>query len=344
MRCRGLLFLTIIVAVATAHRCDAGSVTLKNGTVLEGQLVPIQGMTERLIRQQSGSADEIVSYPILMVDAGYKRYFVGNRQVATADRGEKLARDDVFFLKKNVSGKDLGLASIGLPLRVTPFDRYGVRTVTLRTSRGTTDVVQGVTQLAPTFLTVEGITGLWWQGLPTKAMPADQLAAMLHTAIKQKNPDDRMAVARFYLQAGLYDAAAVELAGIGRDFPEMAARVAELDRDLRQLRAVGLLAELRRRRAAGQHRLATAVAAAFPTEAGFDAEVLRQVTALRTAEVTAREQADHALLLLGELEAQVSDAAQREVVAALRPIVRRQLDYDTLPGSMPFSHSPPMPR
>ena len=246
MHRRCLLSLLLVLCAASA--ADAGTVTLKNGMVLEGQLVPIQGLTDRLIKQQAG---EIESFPILLVDAGYKRYFVGNQQLATVDKGEKLARDDVFFLKKSVSGKDLGLASIGLPLRITPFDKFGVRTVTLRTSRGTTDVVQGVTKLAPNFLTVEGITGGWWQGLPTKAMPADQLAAMLHAAVKQQNPDDRMAVARFYLQAGLYDAAAAELAGIGRDFPEMAARVEELDRDLRQLRAINLLTELRRRRAAG---------------------------------------------------------------------------------------------
>ncbi len=295
-----------------------------NGTVLEGTLVPIQGLTDKLVRQQAG---DIELYPALMVDAGYKRTFVSKRQVASFDREQKLLPFDVFDLPQRKSGHG-EVASVGLPLRITEFDEHGHRTVVLRTPGRELSVVQGVTKISPQFLTVEGITHDWWQGLPTPVFPADQLAAMLRTATDRRNPDDRMSVARFYLQAGLYEPAAAELAGIARDFPEMKARAEELDRELKQLRAKRLLAELRKRQSAGQHRLALTAAEVFPTGEGFDAAVLRQVDALRAEYTTAREKAERALMLLGELEAKIEKPETRKAVAALRSIVRERLDWE----------------
>lgn len=307
---------------------EAGKATLKNGTVLQGELVPLSGLTERQLRSRSG---EIETNPYLMVDATYKKYFVSSRQIADADLGQSLIPFDVFTIKQRKTPSGLTMASVGLPMRVTPFSDRGRRTVTFATSRQPFDVVQGVTRIEPSFLTVEGINSQWWQGIATTAVPLEDLSAMLHTATDPEDPDDRMSIARFYLQAGLYEASAAELETISRDFPELSAKVAEIDLELRQLRANWLLAELRRRQAAGQHEFVAAAVEAFPDDFGFNAEVLRQVEELRRFYREGRERADRALLLLGQLEASLEDPALRSAVAALRPTLMEQLDWHSLP-------------
>ena len=305
---------------------DAGKAILKNGSDFGGALTALRGLKGELGSLKAGKFD---LHPVLLIDAGYRRTYVTWNQVAEFDEAQSLLPFDVFELPQRKTGYG-GVDSVGLPLRITDFDGHGHRTVTLRTPRGELNVVQGVTKIAPQFVTVEGITHDWWQGLPTAAVPADQLAAMLRTAADPRNPDDRMSVARFYLQAGLHEAAAAELAAIARDFPEMKAKADELDGELRQLRANRLLAELRKRQAAGQHRLALAAAEAFPTGDGFDAAVLRQVDALRAEYAAAREKAERAVMLLGELEGMIEKPEARSAVAGLRSVLREQLDWDTV--------------
>jgi len=329
MHSRRTLAALALFCVAIASPAEAGKAMLKNGTVLQGELVPLSGLTERQLRNRTD--DRPNTNPYLMVDATYKKYFVPGRQLADRDLGQSLIPFDVFTIKQRKSPSSLSVASVGLPIRVTPFDDRGVRTVTFATSREPFHVVQGVTRIEPSFVTIEGIKGQWWQGIATTALPPEDLAAMLRTATDPQNPDDRMSIARFYLQAGLYEAAAAELESISRDFPELSAKVAEIDRELRQLRANWLLSELRRRQAAGQHEFVAAAVEAFPEDLGFDAEVLRQVEELRRFYKEGRERADRALLLLGQLEASLNDAALQSAVAALRPTLMEQLDWHSLP-------------
>lgn len=322
----GLAVAAVLLAAAPAQ---AGKVVLRNGTEVEGELVEIPGFDARLMKQRAG---ELETTPFLLIDGGYRRYIVADRQVAGIDRGRELVPYDFFELPQKKSHSDLQLASVGLPLRVTPFDGHGRRTVTLNTAgpRGKPDVIQGVTRIGPDYVTVEGINFNWWQGIATTAVPPDELAAMVRTAIDPADPEDRMSVVRFYIKAGLYEPAAAELETIRKEFPFLAAKAEELNRDLLQMRARLLLAELRARQSAGQHRLAMSVADSFPTELGFEAEVLRQVEELRAKYTADRERGDLAVLLLGELEARLEDSSQRAAVAALRPVVRGELDWDGL--------------
>ncbi len=325
---RRIIAALALLSVFCCARVDAGKATLKNGTVLQGELAPLSGLTERQLRNRTG---EIETNPYLLVDATYKKYFVPSRQIADADLGQSLLPFDVFTIKQRKSPSSLSIASIGLPIRVTPFDDRGVRTVTFATSREPFDVVQGVTRIEPSFVTIEGIKGQWWQGIATTALPPEDLASMLRTATDPQNPDDRMSIARFYLQAGLYEASAAELQSISRDFPELSAKVEEIDRELRQLRANWLLSELRRRQAAGQNEFVAAAVESFPEDLGFDAEVLRQLEELRRFYKEGRERADRALLLLGQLEASLEDAEMQSAVASLRPTLMEQLDWHSLP-------------
>src|SRR5690349_5358605 len=86
----------ILVCVSLETPVEAGKATLKNGTILQGELVPLSGLTERQLRSRSG---EIETNPYVMVDGTYKKYFVPSRQIADADLGQSLIPFDVFTIK-----------------------------------------------------------------------------------------------------------------------------------------------------------------------------------------------------------------------------------------------------
>lgn len=324
---RFLLVTSLMLAAVWSLPADAGEVTLKNGTVIDGMIAPIPGLTESQARHHAG---EIKTTPFVLIDQEYKRYFVGDQQVASVDLGQRLIPYDFFELPKTGSASPLSLGSVGLPRRVTPFDEYGGRTVTFNTQNGNFDLVQKVTRIGPKFLTIEGVSSKWWQGLATNAVAPEQLAKMIDTAIDEDNPDDRMSVARFYIQAGMHDAAANELRRIGNDFPELAEKAKELEGQLNALVATSLLAELRRRESAGQPRLAIAAAEAFPSDAGFDAAVLNQVQTLKDRYRETHEKGDRVLLMLGQLEAELDDPQTRSIVAGMRATVRERLDWQSV--------------
>lgn len=305
----------------------AGQVVLQNGTIIEGTIAPIPGLTEAQALHQAG---EIKTKPFVLIDQEYKRYFVGRQQLQSIDQGKRLIPYDFFDLPKTGTASPLPIGSMGLPRRVTPFDEYGGRTITLNTQKGPFDVVQKITRISPAYVTIEGVKHKWWQGVSTDSLPLDQLTKIIHTVIDDEDPDDRMSVARFFIQAGMHGPAANELQGIGKDFPELAEKVKELEGELNALVATSLLAELRRRDAAGQPQLAIAAAEAFPPDLRLDAALLEQVDSLKKKFKETKEKGDRILLRLGQLEAQLKDQDSRATVAGIRSTIREQLDWHSV--------------
>lgn len=325
------LALAVVVClgglIGGARHATAGEVVLKNGIVLEGKPVPIQGLTDDAIRP---SRLPTKSYPILLVDTGWKRYFVPARQVAEVHQAADLSRYEVFHLKQRTTGRKYMVQSLGSTTRATPFDEFGRRRITVTTPQGPIDIVQGVTKITPKYLTVTGLTHVWEHGLATTSVPPRDLDRMLRTATDQQNPDDRLAIARFYLQAGVYRQAAAELESIKTDFPELESRIEDMTLELRDLQAKELLRELKHRRDAGQHELAMTAAKLFPVKEMSPA-VLREVRELEADYEQSRRKVERAVLLLGELQAQLKDPERVSAVAPLRTLVSEQLDFESLP-------------
>lgn len=304
-----------------------GQVVLKNGTVIEGTIAPIPGLTEAQALHQAG---EIKTKPFVLIDQEYKRFFVWRLQLKSIDLGQRLIPYDFFELPKAGATTPLPIGSIGLPRRIMPFDEFGGRTITLNTQKGPFDVVQRITRIGPTYVTIEGVKHKWWQGVATDSIPRDQLTTIIRTAIDEEDPDDRMSIARFFIQAGMHDAAAKELQSIGKDFPELVEKAKELEEQLNALVASSLLAELRRREAAGQPRLAIAAAEAFPSDIRLEAAILEQVESLKNKFSETKEKGDRILLRLGQLEAQLDDPESHAAVAGMRSTIREQLDWQSV--------------
>ncbi|MEX0716048.1 MAG: hypothetical protein WD066_05650 [Planctomycetaceae bacterium] len=318
--------------VSFAAPVSADQVRLKDGTILEGVVAPLQGLNSQAIRQYQGPT---TIYPMLLVEDGVVRYIVPRQQVAEVHREEAISRYQTFEPKHKPQGRTETISAVGRISGWTIFDEYGRRTVTLQTARGTADVVQAITELGPRTVKVSGLNYIWDHGLRTSSIDGPVVDAILRQLTDAAEPGDRLAIATFHLQSGRYIEADRELESIRQEFPQMADRAEELRVKLRELWARKLLDELAERRAAGQHRLAYQAARDFPTDK-MSAAVIRQVEEMIAEYHDAAERAIRALVLLGELQAQLDDPELTAQLAPMRSVVRERLGHESLGRLEPF--------
>ncbi|HUG91663.1 MAG TPA: hypothetical protein VML55_12560 [Planctomycetaceae bacterium] len=323
--------LTIVAALVSAGfiggAARADEIRLRNGILLEGKPVPVQGLNRQTIEQnQSGP---VPSYPILLVHTGMTRYFVPARQVEQIDRDAIRSYEEFKLPPHLKQSRRLMFQTLGGLLEITDFDEHGRRRVTANVGGTPTHIVQGITTINPKYVTVEALNFNWEHGISTTAIPVEQLDAMLRRNTAQNDPHVRLAIAVFYMQAGLYVESAAELDRIRVEFPELKDTVDEVTLRLRELQGRKLLADLRERRAAGQFELAYEAARQFPTErmsAAVLSEARRQIDEHRTMQ----EQRDRALMRLGELQAELTDPRQAAEAEAARAALRQELDLASL--------------
>ena len=88
------------------------------------------------------------------------------------------------------------------------------------------DVVQGITEITPTYTKVEGLlvknAYVWDMRINTSSIPRDILTKIFLRHIDQTDPDDRLRVVKLYIQAERYRDALAELNRVMSDFPESA--------------------------------------------------------------------------------------------------------------------------
>jgi len=318
--------LPLLLALTMSRPVHAGEVQYKNGLRISGKPVPLKGLTTAAIRKV---AVDVNGFPVLMLDTGMQRYFTAGRQAQSIDKSEVLTPFETFNLPQRPTSRKLMLQTLGTTV-ASEFDEYGRRTVTVQTPRGPLSIVQGITRIDPKQTTLIGLTHVWEHNILTTSIPPALLDKMIRRVSRPDNPDDRLSIARFYIQAEMYVVAGAELAAIRRQFPDLKSNIEQLETDLRSLLGKQLLAELRRRKQAGQHQLAYESARQIPTQ-NISAEVLRDVRELVSEHEKAREQLDRALILLGELQSQLKDPKQAERLALPRSVISESLNFDSLP-------------
>ncbi len=311
----------------------AGEVRLKgNGFTIQGNPVPIQNVSPNG-KTETGLNNEV--YPITMIENGMVRYFVPNHNIDDINRDQILGQYDVFKLKQALGSRVKAVGQVGIPSRVTEFDARGHRTITLQEQRGPVDVVQVITEIGPQYCKVSAVGLLWDFSIATTSLKSARLDELIRSVTDQTKIEDRLTIARFYVQANRYIEALRELESIVKDFPEKEAQVNGIALEARQQLAAQLLDELEHRRVRGQHRVAYETAKAFPVEQ-MSAANLRRVREFLGTYDQAREDGERVLMLLGELQGQIKDQPQRELLEAMRAEVNEQLSYETLSRMKPF--------
>ena len=245
--------LCLLCFAATA-RC--ATITLNDGRVLTGKLVTLSGVAEDPTNPDP-QAGEVKVSPILLVDDGLRRTYVGKIDVQNISEvdSERLVKLRPW---QNVAESGGGILSVGPSLGADPWDPFGRRRFAMQTPNGPLSIIQGITEITPHYVRVEGLTGArrpvqWDMRLATSSIPRDQLTAILHQLIKDDDYEGRLQIVQLYLQAERYVEAAQELAQVKADFPERK-ELADNLRQLRQLSARSIFARDRATTASGSAR------------------------------------------------------------------------------------------
>jgi len=327
----GRLVLLAAFLVGLKSPAWASKVVLKDGRVLEGSLAPLASMVD----DPQGGSGSGKARLILMCDDGLRRIFVPKRQVREVletDNGEVLEKFTVWQPVKRI-GKHVH--NVGQVIEIGPFDEFGRRRFTMNTQRGPVDVVQGITEITPRWTKVEGLSHVWDQRIATSSIPPKVLDQVLDKVIDQKKVEQRLKVARLYLQSERYKDARDYLEQMLKDFPQVKGQVAPALRRLRQLGAQRLLHEILMRRDAGQHRLATKLLSQFPAE-GVAGETLREVREVLDKYQSQRQRGTDWLSHLDEHLAAFEDQPMRSRLIPVVDEIKHELNYSTLERLAPY--------
>lgn len=303
---------------------QAAEIYLKNGDVIDGKPVPIQALTRAEIERENANNSQY--FPIWMIHTGIKRYFVPAKQVVKNDPAGGRLNLEEYTIEQNLGRRQQMFTTLGSVKIEEEFDEFGRRRVSFRANGKDKDVIQGITKINSQYVTVNAMTGYQWQfGLSTTSLEEDKLAAILRKTIDQKDPQKRIGLAVFYMDAGLYVRAGQELDSLVVDFPELKDRAGEIITQLRSLQAQKLLTDLRQRRNNGQHQLAALALKNFPKE-NMTAAVLKEVDELEREILGYRDQLDHLGSSLTMLQRTIADEAKQAALESMRSAMRDELD------------------
>jgi len=334
-RCRWIFSLVTGLAVCLA--VGAGPVAaaekkirLKNGTELRGTLTELESMIAGK-KSKKADPDAIAYFPIVMITNPLKRFFIPIKQQADVDKETILSPNESFTLpQQKIKGGSHEIMSVqGYVGKPEPFNSAGQRTVKLQMEKGVTEVRQGVTRITPDCLEIIALNFSWKTAVATSSVPTEMLDAMLRRATKPENSEDRLKIARFYIQAGRHEAAQRELEAIREKFPKLAGTVDKTKAILAEAQSQELLNELKLRRAAGQHELVYGLTKKFPVENAKPA-VVREVREMTIEYDQALERAEKIVAQLGDLQSALKNDPRVKEIAPLRAEIAEKLNYSSL--------------
>ncbi len=305
----------------------ADRVELDDGRVLEGRFAMLSGVVVDPLATDDGDTG-----PILVCDDGLTRTMVAKRRVRNVERTVGDLGLERLVIPQRVADSGRRVIGIGSVLAATPFDEFGRRILSLATANGRLDVVQGITEITPRWVRLEGVRTekplVLDMRLATTSIPRDALKRVIEHAIDRSDAEQRLRLVRLLMQAERYDEARAELDEVLRDFPDLS-DLAEQREGLARLASNRLLDEILFRAARGQDRLAMQLLEAFPAD-GADAETLEAVREARDGYRERRERAAALLTAARERVAALADDADRAAAAAVLDEVAQRLSFSTL--------------
>ena len=269
--------ICVLCTLALSLVAHADDVTLKNGMRLQGTPGKIASVRKDPLKAR-GIGGEIKHKLVNLVDNGMTRTFFSEYQrqsmVASAP-----SSTEVIKIEQNTAAGRRSIASFGSIIKVTRFDRYGHRRLLMNTARGPVTVIQGITQITPTYTKVEGIAVKedykCEMRIATSSIPRETLSLIIMRNMDLNDPTDRWRLVRFYMQCRRYQDALIELEAAMEDFPNLA-KFKDPVKALYQRIAQDLLDEIKLRRDAGQHQRVVSWLQSFPTK-GVAGEILGEV-------------------------------------------------------------------
>ena len=163
---------------------DAATLILKDGRSLEGRFAECAGVADDPLAPQTPKGEVAVT-PLYVVDDGLRRTYIHNTQVKQATEAVDRIGACGFGFGRMWRRRAAASGGSGGRVRVTPFDEYGRRIFEMQGKDGAIPVVQGITEITPTYAKVEGLAGpkaiVWDQRIATSSIPRDVLDKILTT-------------------------------------------------------------------------------------------------------------------------------------------------------------------
>ena len=320
----------LVVSIALLAFCTrdltATVITMKSGMQVEGKIAEMGSLNENPLNPGTEGSTK----PIIIVDDGLRRTFVRDLDVAAVAESPATS-DERIQIKQPVAEGGRRIGNIGPILGVTPFDKWGRRTFSMQGPMGQLDVIQGITEITPTYTKVEGLRGtglIWDMRMATSSLPREVISSVIRESLTEDNPDDRLRIVRLFIQSNRFGDALMELDQLIGDFPAVEELKSQADR-LRQSLAQRMLREIEARRDAGQHERVRALLNAFPEKeiAGVTLIAVRDMLALYQKR---EQQYAQSLELLAENINKLEDDAIKAKLEPIQQEVKDELNIHTL--------------
>ncbi len=312
------------------------TVVLTNGMRIPGRIGSLKSMGATNVNVSNQSTD----YGIVLISDELRDVFVSRFNVASKSPLER--QEELFEIWQRVHKGDANSTATGDILQIGPFDRYGRRTITTMTARGPETVFQGITEINPRYVRIQGVINSgqgaeeqWDMRLSLNSIPTDVLVDLLYLQIKDEDDaNERLRLVDFFAQARKYRQAEEELRNIRQSgkFPGLNDELDKRGELLRGQIARQMLDEARLRLKSGQPEIARQMIAPLLERTDLASAVLVDISAANKeieaqgAEVEAvrRQYEEVARRVLagtdidGDLK-QLVQAGDEEITASLRP-------------------------
>ena len=342
--CCLLIFISGLLLIGDLCRLVtlAGEAQLKNGTIVQGNMWLMSSLSSHPVgRDQLLAPKDAAPVPhnIVLIDNGWQKYYVPNQQIPNQQfNNNTVLKPQAFLIKQKKMNQGQVIAEVGTIKDVQPFDEFGRRRLSLEIQKEiqkviqteTLHVIQGITQIEPDHVVVEGLNYKWKTGISLKAIPFATLDGLLRKQIKADDPAGRLGLVGFYRQAEYFREAFDELNAIAKAFPDQQTRCEVARAELTDQLGREVLRELGRRKTAGQHQLAEEFAKTLSKQP-LGGAVLEDVKTFLVGYDQSRQTIEKAKNLLIDGQAKLKDAKLVERLQPLRSEINEQLDFETLP-------------
>ena len=304
----------------------ADRVTLDDGRILSGTIALLPGVSV------DPEAEDGAGSTVVMCDNGLTRTFVSKKRVIGAAEEDAGQAFEKIRISQRVPDSGRRVSSIGNIIATTPFDEFGRRVITLSTPGGRLDLVQGITSITPEWTAVEGLITEHSlrldMRLATSSVPRETLSQVIKKQLDRDDLDERLQFVRLLIQGAQYKEAKLELQGVLKDFPSLKS-LQEQQKNISNLAANQLLAEILLRKNSGQDRLVISLLENFSAEDG-DGELLQAVKELRDDYRAELKRARTQVQEIKALADQLPDARDKNLVGTIVEEISTELTFESL--------------
>ncbi len=307
---------------------------MKNGTIVSGNMWLLDKLAGRPVgRDQKPTVKDAdpVSRNIVLIGNDWQKTYVPRQQIPDKQVENIVQLKPLAFTYKHQRvNPQINIAATGAISFMEPFDVHGRRRFTLEAERGPQQIFQGITQIEPDHIVIEGLNCQWKSGMSLRGLPIETLDVLLRKQIKPDVPAARLGLVGFYRQAEYFKEAFQELEAIARDFPGQQARCEIARAELVDQFGREVLRELGRRKAAGQHHVAEEYAKTLSRQ-HLGGGVTEDVRVFLASYDQSRQSTEKVKSLLIDWQAKLKDAELVQRLQPLRSEINEQLNVETLP-------------